>query len=255
MKKWMTVSLLMFFPCYSYAENNVLNTTTQNSTSQNSAIINSNGNAKEWNLSEKEWDHYVELMRGKAGKYYAHLTPPEVLGILAETDEERHHYADIYVRAEHDKVERELRFDRAFHDAGMKLYANEPIIKSFDISPYSPTQRNAVNKSVSIQNGDHIALFIDIKNNDGTTLLNRLIDRVKSHASVILDIYLVNAIDNNDIQKWAKAKQIPFDYVLTNRITLNNDNGKFKHISGSATLPYVVLIHDGKSNVVDMEVL
>lgn len=247
--------ILLFCICSAYAENNVVNTTTQNTVSQNSVIDHSNGNAKDWNLTEKEWADYIQLMRGKAGKYYTHLTPPEVLGIMAETDNELRHYAEIYVKAEHEKIDRELRFDRAFHDAGMRLYANEPIIKAFDVSPYTASKNNAVNQPTeTVHEGDHLALFSDIRNND-VELLTRLIKRVKAHTSVILDIYLVNAVDNEDIQKWAKVNQIPFEYVLTNRITLNKDNGKFKSISPSGNLPNIVLTHNGKSHIVNSESL
>lgn len=130
------LSFILLIPSLSFAANDVFNTKTENTIVQNT-ITNSPGqSAKEWSLTETEWKKYLTLMQGFSGHYYKQLSPPEVLGIKAETPEEMQHYAEISAKLEHDKLERELRFNTAFHDAAARLYAVEPLIKPFDYSPF-----------------------------------------------------------------------------------------------------------------------
>jgi len=121
----------------------VINTQTQNTISQNSTISTSHiGTAKDWYLTDVEWEHYMQLMQGPSGHYYKQLSPPEVLGINSENSDQLNHYAELAAKLEHDKLERELRFNTAFHEAATRLYTAEPIIKPFDYTPFTPIPKN-----------------------------------------------------------------------------------------------------------------
>jgi integrating conjugative element protein (TIGR03759 family) len=125
------------------ANNDVVNTQTQNTITQNSTIsISHVGTAKDWQLTGEEWNHYLGLMQGPNGHYYKNLSPPEVLGINADDAEELNHYAEISAKFQHDKLERELRFNAAFHDAAARLYSTEPLIKPFDYTPFTPISKD-----------------------------------------------------------------------------------------------------------------
>ena len=118
---------------------NVVNTGVKNTvdiTSENKST-NHIGNAHDWNLSEAEWNKYLQLKHGYQGYLFPHLTPPELLGYFAESDEERNHFAEIYARLEFSNVEKALKFNQAFHAASLRLYANVPLIKPFDITAYN----------------------------------------------------------------------------------------------------------------------
>ena len=126
-----------------FASNDVINTQTQNTISQNTTVsANHIGTAKDWQLTEIEWNQYLTLMQGPSGHYYANLSPPEVLGINVDTAEELRHYAEVAAKLEHDKLERELRFNTAFNAAATRLYSTEPIIKPFDYTPFTPIPKN-----------------------------------------------------------------------------------------------------------------
>lgn len=133
--------LIIIFLCcssVSFSAEDVMNTVTQNSVTQNTAIISTHmGKLNDWGLKKTEWNRYLVLMEGPSGHYYPNLTPLEVLGINADNVEDLNHFAELAVRAEHAKVEKELRFNAAFQEAAKKLYAQEPIIRPFDISAYS----------------------------------------------------------------------------------------------------------------------
>ena len=133
---------LFFISTYVFATD-IINTQTKNTITQDTIINTTHiASAKEWNLNETEWKQYEMLMQGSSGRYYKKLSPPEVLGINAENPEQLRHYAEIAATLEHDKLERELRFNAAFHEAAMRRYPIEPIIKPFDYTPFTPISQN-----------------------------------------------------------------------------------------------------------------
>jgi integrating conjugative element protein (TIGR03759 family) len=141
-QKYFLLGVLMIANC-AFASNDVVNTQTQNTVSQNTTVNTSHiGTAKDWDLSDPEWHQYMILMDGSSEHYYKNLSPPEVLGINANNDEELRHYAEVAAKLEHDKLERELRFNAAFHEAATRLYSAEPIIKPFDYTPFTPIPKN-----------------------------------------------------------------------------------------------------------------
>jgi integrating conjugative element protein (TIGR03759 family) len=240
-----------------FAADNVVNTETQNTMTHNTTSQNTEsitvavGAAKDWNLTDAEWSKYRMLMQGASGYYFSHYTPPEVLGLNSENEIDLKHFAEIAVRLEHDKNENELRLNKAFNEAANRIYANEPIIKSFDMTPYTPIPKDYMNNGKLLQSGDHLVLFVDIKEPTSSNKLAELINQVQSNKDVVLDIYCLNAVDEESIQTWANMNVVPVTLVSTNRITLNNDRGKFKNIATTSTLPYVMRVRDGKSQSVD----
>lgn len=140
----LSIFILLGVSSLAFATNNdVINTQTQNTVSRNSIVSTSQiGTAKEWQLTDEEWFHYLSLMNGFNGHYYKNLSPPEVLGINANDQEELNHFAEISAKLQHDKLERELRFDAAFHDAAKRIYATEPLIKPFDFAPFTPMTKD-----------------------------------------------------------------------------------------------------------------
>lgn len=126
-------------PGFAFSENSITNSITKNSIIQNSKINTTQpDNAKEWDLTENEWNQYIKLMQGPAARYYKKLTPPQILGVYSETSEDMRRFAELSAKQEHDKLERELRFNVAFHEAAARLYASEEIIKPFEIRPFTP---------------------------------------------------------------------------------------------------------------------
>ena len=96
-----------------------------------------------WSLSTQEWQRYQQLMQGPAGRWYPQLDPPEVLGILARTAAEQHHYATLVVQQRKARLDRELAFNRAVHEAWVSEYSNLKPIKSFDARPFRVIKNKA----------------------------------------------------------------------------------------------------------------
>lgn len=121
----------------------VVNSQEQSTTVENSvAQTTVDSVAKDWGLTDAEWARYQQLMSGPDGLWYRQLTPPAVLGMRAEDPAEQKHFAELYAQQEHAKVARELAFNQAVFVALRQLYPDEPMIKPFDMTPFSPAARS-----------------------------------------------------------------------------------------------------------------
>ncbi|MCP4735247.1 MAG: TIGR03759 family integrating conjugative element protein, partial [Bosea sp.] len=89
------------------------------------------GRAQAWGLSETEWRRYQSLMQGIRGSVSpATISPLEVLGIHARDEAERRRYAELWAEAMWEDAERILAFQRAYVEAGRRLYPDVPLIDS-----------------------------------------------------------------------------------------------------------------------------
>lgn len=243
--------LLLLSTNNSYAA--IVNTAVANTVEQNTMITNTAvGNPSNWDLTSEEWSHYEQLMQGSDGHWYPQLTPPEVLGLNAQTAQEQQHYAEIVAKEQHDKLARELAFDNAVHQATLRLYSDEPIVRAFNLSPFNPVHPSRRKTVVTLETNDHLALFVDPMKGLDFATLPRLIAEVKNNSGIVLDIYCVGNVDDNAIRDWAKLNNIPMNLVTQGRITLNHDNGKLEKTAGVVIPPYVLLVRNGESTPVSI---
>jgi len=145
--------LLLINAVYAQAADNtkIVNTAPLNAEVNNTKTQNAENTADQaqnWDLTLEEWQHYLKLMQGKNGHWYPQLTPPQILGLNADNQEDQKHFAEIVAKQEHDKLARELAFNNAVYQAMQKLYVHEPMVKPFDLSSYNPinTGKNKIEK-------------------------------------------------------------------------------------------------------------
>jgi integrating conjugative element protein (TIGR03759 family) len=133
--------LLLSTTC-SFAEviNSQENSTAVATTATKNTLL---GTAQDWHLTQDQWQRYQVLMQGPNGHWYPHLTPPAVLGLNAKTHEEQKYFAKIVAQQEHDKIAAELAFNHLLYVALRELYADEPIIRPFDYTPFNPIKSGA----------------------------------------------------------------------------------------------------------------
>ncbi|WP_041982776.1 TIGR03759 family integrating conjugative element protein [Xenorhabdus koppenhoeferi] len=168
--------------------------------------------AKEWGLSTDEYAHYQDLMKGQRGIQSPGLDPITTLGIEAKSDPERRRYAELWVKAEFVRTEKELVFQREVDEAWKRLY---PEILPVNLG-------NAA--SIAHDTQGRLALFVRI--DDCVQCDARLASILTVKRSV--DIYVVDSKgDDNRIRTWAKDKKIPIERVKTKEITLNHDEGRW----------------------------
>lgn len=131
---------LLLFANLSFADN-VLNSSNASTAVRNTAVNSTQvDNPTNWGLTATEWGRYQHFMQGPARLWYPQLSPPAILGLMAETPEEQRHFAAIVAQEEHDKLARELVFNNAVHQAVLRLYPKESVIQPFDFSAFNGKQ-------------------------------------------------------------------------------------------------------------------
>ncbi len=216
---------------------------TTASTTQSQPLSQVNNRAREWGLSQSEWQRYQELMGGIRGSLSVPaISPIEVLGIHARNEEERRHYAELWARIRHEDAERVLAFERAYEAAARRMYPGPAIdharLAAFRAAAGKPLQEN----KTALQAGDRILLFALPGCTGCDSATAQAMALIRQRRDIGLDIYILNAAgDDNKVRMWAQDHAIDPALLDNRRVTLNHDGGILKRIRGSGVVPYAVL--------------
>ena len=184
--------------------------------------------ATQWGLTPEDYQHYQQLMNGPRGIQSPGLDPLSTLGIEAKTPAERRRFAELWVKQEAARTEKELNFQREVSAAWKRLYP--------DVLPVNMGKA----AGIAHDSGGRLALFVRQK--DCKTCDARLQAVLADNRPV--DIYLVDSAGNdNTLRAWAKAHNIPADRVRSRQITLNHDGGRWMRF-GDGLMP--VVLQQGK---------
>jgi integrating conjugative element protein (TIGR03759 family) len=182
--------------------------------------------AQQWDLQPHEWERYRTLMQGIRGSVSpANLSPLEVLGIHAETDDERRRYAERWARLMREDAERVLAFQRAYNEAHRRLYPNaaliDPAVVPRQTSAAPPWVWNA---------SDRVLLFAETQCPACDAVLERMVGQLASYAGI--DVYLIDvaAGDEARIRAWARDRKLDPELVREQKITLNIDAGALAQV-------------------------
>lgn len=221
--KYSVISLMLLSPL-SQAQQQ---TAIENSQSTLSEIQQSQANktaqqGRQWGLSGEEYQRYQQLMDGPRGTQSPGLDPLTALGIEAQSDAERKKYAQLWVKQEFARTEKELKFQREVDAAWQRL----------GVLPVN--MGNAA--GIARDTGGRLALFVKAK--DCGQCDARLAAVLADNRPV--DIYLVDSKgDDSLLRSWAKAHHIPVDKVRARQITLNHDGGRWMKF-GNGLMPVVL---------------
>ena len=83
----------------------------------------------------------------------------------------------------------------------------------------------------------YLALAVQRDRNRNRRLLDRIRRLVRPGKPV--DIFFLDARSENEIQQWARRMALPVDQVNSGRITLNFDDGSYRHFNTRA-VPWIV---------------
>ncbi len=157
------------------------------------------------------------------------LDPISVLGIEAHNDTERRHYAELWVKQEYERTEKELKFQREVDTAWKRLMPNMLPVNTGNAA------------GIAHDSGGRLALFVREAD----------CQRCDARFSAVLadkrpvDIYLVDSEGSDQkLRNWAQQHHIPAEQVLERRITLNHDAGHWMRY-GNRIMP--VLLQQGES--------
>lgn len=192
--------------------------------------------ATQWGLSALEWRRYEALMTGIRGSISpATISPIEVLGIHARDEAERTRYAERWAKLMRADAERILAFQRAYDEAGRRLFPNQLLIANAE-----RTERDAARGAFDVQ--DRVLLFTAPDCGACDQVLGTLLGRMAQFAGI--DIYLsqISETDPAGVRGWAAAHGISPDLVKQGRVTLNFDAGTLKKLGrDQVSLPVVLL--------------
>ena len=191
--------------------------------------------SRAWGLSGTEWQRYKLLMQGIRGSISpSTISPIEVLGIHARDEDERRRYAELWVRAMREDVDRILAFQHAYDDAGKRLYPNQQLI---DVN------RLPVNndKTSTLLPGDRVLFFTRMDCPACDSLLSTLLKRIDKLGGIDLYIAGVKSGDDQAIRRWAVDHGIDPAWVRSHRVTLNHEGGALARLTqGKVEIPYML---------------
>lgn len=179
--------------------------------------------AKAWGLTEQEWSRFEAIKAGPRGYWSPNLDPLTALGVEARSESERRRYAQLQVRLEAERVERELAYQRAYTEAWARLYPGQlPVQGMADEPPVS-----------SAPASERIAVFVEEDCSACEDQVRRLQTR-----NARFDLYLVGSQgDDGRVQAWARQAGIKPALVQRRQITLNHDRGQWFSLGALGQLP------------------
>ncbi len=120
--KYSVISLMLLSPLSQAAQQSAIeNSQATLSEIQQSQSSKTAEQGRQWGLSGEEYQRYQQLMDGLRGTQSPGLDPLTVLGIEAQSDAERKKYAQLWVKQEFARTEKELKFQREVDAAWQRL--------------------------------------------------------------------------------------------------------------------------------------
>ncbi|MFK3776205.1 TIGR03759 family integrating conjugative element protein [Pseudomonas sp. NPDC089406] len=190
--------------------------------------------AKAWGLTDDEWAAFERLQTGPRQYWSPQLDPLTTLGVEANSDQERQRYAELQVRLEARRAERELAYQKAYTAAWARLFPG--------LQPVQGMTDNAGPPSSS-----RTALFVEDHCAACVTSLQQWLQ-----AGARLEVYLVGSQGNDArLRQWAQGAGITAAQVSGGQVTLNHDRGRWFALGASRPLPARYQQVDGKWQRID----
>lgn len=178
-----------------------------------------------WDLSAEEWQRYRLLMAGIRGSISpATLSPIEVLGIHARDTGERRRYAERWARLMREDAERILAFQRAYDEAGRRLYPSEQLIDLMRVPDRAMTADR-------LRPTDRVLLFVSADCTACDALVARALSRIERLAGIDLFLSGIASGDDAAVRAWAADRGIRPEWVTSRRVTLNHNQGALKYVA------------------------
>ncbi|HEB3669519.1 TPA: TIGR03759 family integrating conjugative element protein [Klebsiella pneumoniae] len=195
------------------------------STSQESStgVLSAQQQAQQWGLSDSDWSRYQTLMEGDRGIMSPGLDPLTALGVETDNSAERRRLAELWVRHEYQRSEKELAFQREINAAWLRLYPETLAV-------------NMGSNAAGIAHDTQGRLALFVKEN---------CSRCDARLAAVLaddrpvDIYLVGGNSDEAIRTWAIRHNIPVEKVRSRQITLNHDGGLWLRY-GQGQMPVIL---------------
>ena len=211
MKKTLTAVLILLplWALASTAQTPAVNTREAPLQENTSSSLSTQQQAQQWGLSDSDWSRYQTLMKGERGIMSPGLDPLTALGVETDNSAERRRLAELWVKHEYQRTEKELAFQRDVNAAWLRLYPETLAVNM-----------GANAAGIAHDTQGRLALF-----------LKENCSRCDARLAAVLadnrpvDLYLVGIDSDDGLRAWAVKHNIPVEKVRSRQITLNHDNG------------------------------
>ncbi|PQK77194.1 TIGR03759 family integrating conjugative element protein [Pantoea ananatis] len=211
MKKTLTAVLILLplWALASTAQTPAVNSRVAPLQENTSSSLNTQQQAQQWGLSDSDWSRYQTLMKGERGIMSPGLDPLTALGVETDNSAERRRLAELWVKHEYQRTEKELAFQRDVNAAWLRLYPETLAVNM-----------GANAAGIAHDTQGRLALF-----------LKENCSRCDARLAAVLadnrpvDLYLVGIDSDDGLRAWAVKHNIPVEKVRSRQITLNHDNG------------------------------
>lgn len=211
MKKTLTAALILLpiWALASTAQTPAVNSRVAPLQENTSSGLSTQQQAQQWGLSDSDWSRYQTLMKGERGIMSPGLDPLTALGVETDNSAERRRLAELWVKHEYQRTEKELAFQRDVNAAWLRLYPETLAVNM-----------GANAAGIAHDTQGRLALF-----------LKENCSRCDARLAAVLadnrpvDLYLVGIDSDDGLRAWAVKHNIPVDKVRSRQITLNHDNG------------------------------
>ncbi|WP_367143420.1 TIGR03759 family integrating conjugative element protein [Pantoea stewartii] len=211
MKKTLTAVLILLplWALASTAQTPAVNSRVAPLQENISSSLSTQQQAQQWGLSDSDWSRYQTLMKGERGIMSPGLDPLTALGVETDNSAERRRLAELWVRHEYQRTEKELAFQRDVNAAWLRLYPETLAVNM-----------GANAAGIAHDTQGRLALF-----------LKENCSRCDARLAAVLadnrpvDLYLVGIDSDDGLRAWAVKHNIPVEKVRSRQITLNHDNG------------------------------
>ena len=185
-----------------------------------------------WGLDEDDWHKYQSLMQGEAGLYYAHLEPSWILAMYEPEASRREQYLALAVQRDRNRNRRLLEFNREFIRVRDRLFPDDAMI---DEDLFQHRMAVLGKPPASAGHPGRVRAWVNVFD------CSECVDRIRHlvRAGKPVDIFFLDARSENEIQQWARRMALPVDQVNSGRITLNFDDGSYRHFN-TRTVPWIV---------------
>lgn len=186
-------------------------------------VLSSQQQAQQWGLSDSDWSRYQNLMKGDRGIMSPGLDPLTALGVETDNSAERKRLAELWVKHEYARAEKEMAFQREVNAAWLRLYPETLAV-------------NMGSNAAGIAHDTQGRLALFVKEN---------CSRCDARLAAVLaddrpvDIYLVGGNSDEAIRAWAIRHNIPVEKVRSRQITLNHDGGLWLRY-GQGQMPVIL---------------
>ncbi|MCS3403206.1 MULTISPECIES: TIGR03759 family integrating conjugative element protein [Pantoea] len=211
MKKTLTAVLILLplWALASTAQTPAVNSRVAPLQENTSSRLSTQQQAQQWGLSDSDWSRYQTLMKGERGIMSPGLDPLTALGVETDNSAERRRLAELWVKHEYQRTEKELAFQRDVNAAWLRLYPETLAVNM-----------GANAAGIAHDTQGRLALF-----------LKENCSRCDARLAAVLadnrpvDLYLVGIDSDDGLRAWAVKHNIPVEKVRSRQITLNHDNG------------------------------